>query len=173
MASIQTKSRKRQKTARKASKPRTTPADRRLLKQAAAEQAEDKAPPAPPTPAQIIREAKARATHAACFEGGTPESIDRLDAAERDADVLVPLRMGLLCRIIGVDCKAENFAPTALMELSRQIDALSDLADESADGGYENWKLVQNLSARAALAGRVAAWLEEPGPAAELPEVEP
>ncbi len=107
------------------------------------------------------------------LRGGTPESVKNLEAAQRDADVLVPVRIDEICRVIGVDCKPTNFAPTALMEISRQLDSVADLANETCDGGYENWKLIQNLSARAALAGRVAAWLDEPGPAAELPEVQP
>ena len=146
-----------------------------MLAKAAEEQAEGKEPPpAPQTPAQIIGEAKTRARQAACYEGGTPESHERLEAAEQDADVLVPIRIGMVCRIIGVDCKPDNFAPTALMELSRQLDSLADLTVVTVDGGgYDNWKLVQNLATRAAPAGRVAAWLDKPGPAAELPEVQP
>jgi hypothetical protein len=155
-------------------KPGATAADRRVLAQAAREDAEGKGPAAPlQTPAQIIREARDRARQAACYEGGTPESVENLEAAERDGDVLVPVTIRDVCRMVGVDCEPENFAPTALMELSKQLDSLSDLANENSNGGYENWKLVQNLAARAALAGRVAAWLDEPGPATELPEVTP
>lgn len=103
-----TQARKR-RTNKKRTARRAKAHDRRLLAKAAEEQAEGKEPPpAPQTPAQIIGEAKTRARQAACYEGGTPESHERLEAAEQDADVLVPIRIGMVCRIIGVDCKPDN-----------------------------------------------------------------
>jgi hypothetical protein len=131
----------------------------------------------PKAPAQVLREQTAKIQEInASAPPPPPMSTERhpaSDAAEavgeaRAAirDLAVPVTLGEVCALIGTDVDPADFASTAFESIGDQISTLATLVE--TDASHDSWRLFRNLSERAKLAGRVAAWL-----AAEPSEVQP
>lgn len=152
--------------------------DRKLLEQAERETAEGAGP------AQALRDAKAKIDEIHANAPPIPRfSTHKHPAAtaaeevgkakEKLAELIVPMTLGEVCEIIGVDCKPERFAVTAFETLGGQLEVVTELAESSEMGGYDAYRFTENLRRRMLLAGRVTAWLESEKPLASLPEVQP
>jgi len=128
--------------------------------------------PAAKTPAEVLREQKAKIADA-LKEGHRiprPGPVDTVldDAIERSAEardsigsIPIPMTLGKACLLIGGNVEPENFATTAFAAIARDIETLSDLAEhESEESGFYGWLVLQQLAERARFAGEVAALLE-------------
>lgn len=130
-------------------------------------------------PAEIVREQRARIKEAlkvpppplpehAASEGS--EAGEAFAAATRSlAEMSVPMTLGEICDIIGVDVQPESFATSALSAIADQINSTAVLVE--TDRSNDSWRLFKNLSQRAELASRVAEWLA--AEATEQAEVQP
>lgn len=167
-----------QRTNKKQATKRAKAHDARLLAKAERETREGLAPP---SPAAVLKEAKAEAEAAMrmpiATNGQALASVERL-ARSNDAlaKLSVPMTLSEVCEVIGRDCKPEKFSSTALETLAGQLDGLTTIADANEGvGTYDQWRVVDNVVARMRLAANVAAWLESESPeaAAKLPQVQP
>lgn len=135
-------------------------------------------------PAEALREAKQtieeiRASAPPPPRPSTEEHPASVAAREvgkvREAigDLVVPMTLAEVCEIIGVDCKPENFAVTAFETLGGQMEVVTELAESTEIGGYDAYRLTENIRQRMLLASRVTAWLESDETLSSLPEVQP
>jgi len=126
--------------------------------------------PAPKTPAEVLREAKAQIDEIHANSPPPPRmSTERhpaSDAAEaagkaRDAiaSLQVPMTLGEVAEIIGAGCDPSEFPVSSVECLADQLDAISQMAEMGAEGGFERWKVVDNIVNRMRLASRVTAWM--------------
>lgn len=84
-------------------------------------------------------------------------------------EIPVPMTLNEICRLMGPECRAENFAASALDTLASQLYAVAGLAER--DGSYDGWQVVENIVDRMKCAGEVVTWLESE--TTELPGVTP
>lgn len=119
-------------------------------------------------PAEVLREQQALIEEALTAPlPGLPErgaseaskAAENFAAARRTlADMPVPITLGEICHVIGTDVDPERFATSALSAIADQINSTAVLVE--TDSSNDSWRLFKNLSQRAELASRVAAWLE-------------
>jgi len=135
-------------------------------------------------PAAVLREQKARIEEIHANSPPPPSmptsrhpASDAAEAAEKARDVMgnlpVPMTLNEICALMGPDCKAEDFAASALKTLAGQLYAVAQFAESGlgGDGGYEQWQVIENIVERMKCAGEVVTWLESE--TTELPEVQP
>lgn len=124
----------------------------------------------PATPAQVLRKQKA-AIEEACkvappsMPTGRHPASDAAEAMGKAkktiADMSIPMTLGEICKVMGVNCEPDNFAASALGDLAAQLYAVSHLAEVDRDHSrYEGWQVVENIVARMKLASEVVTWLE-------------
>ncbi len=119
-------------------------------------------------PAEVLREQRARIEEA--LKMPTPRLSDRranplLTKAVEDhaaahqamRDIPVPMTLGEICEVIGSDVVPGEFGSSALRSIADQIKTTAVLVE--TEWSDDSWRLFENLSARAELAGRVAGWL--------------
>lgn len=132
------------------------------------------------SPAQVLREQKAK-IEAVDASAPPPPPLSTVQHPASDAaeavgearaaiqDMTVPVTLGEVCALIGTDVDPTDFASTAFASIGDQIHTLATLVE--TDASHDSWRLFRNLSERAKLAGRVAAWLT--AETTELAEVQP
>jgi hypothetical protein len=136
------------------------------------------------SPAQVLREQKAKIEE--IHANGAPpprmptERHPASDAAEAAGKargaigaLAVPITLDDVCGIIGVDCKAESFAASALECLAGQLVAMQTIGEQDSVDPYNAYRVIENVVGRMRLASRVTAWLESETPLTRLPEVSP
>src|SRR5689334_4472801 len=129
------------------------------------------------TPAEVLRDAKARAAAAVKMPASTNAearvAVAAHAAAGRDVNELrIPMTFGQLCKLLGQNIEPETFASTVLDSLGDQLETTAAIVDNAPDFSCDSWRLFKNIAERAKYAGQVVRWLESEKPA-ELPEVQP
>lgn len=96
-------------------------------------------------------------------DGSDPGSKANVEAhAERlraEADVPITLSLSDAAELVAHDIDIRNFAQSAFDALARDVDTLSDFAEQHVESSYEGWQLFQNLATRMRFAGTVVAQL--------------
>jgi hypothetical protein len=69
----------------------------------------------------------------------------------------VTLTLREACDLVGRDLEPAAFQEQVFNVLARELDVLSDLAEDQAHAGFDGWCAFQNLRSRIELAGKIAA----------------
>jgi hypothetical protein len=91
-----------------------------------------------------------------------PASVAAREAGELRKEIgalQVPMTLAEIAEIMGPNCNADDFPVSSIENLADQLDAVSDMAEVGAQGGYERWQVVDNIVSRMKLASRVTAWM--------------
>jgi hypothetical protein len=125
--------------------------------------------PAAKAPAEVIREARQRASAALEMPIETNDQVKASTAAHAAArkdvrDIQVPMTLGELCTVLGSNIGPEHFGASALASFADQLETIAVIVDSSPDHSSDAWRLFQNLAERASFASKIVTWMAEVQP---------